>query len=815
MPQSDFLAAVAWRDLQPVLDEEVGRLPQKLRVPFVLCYLEGRTYDQAADQLGCLPGTISRRLAQARELLRSRLTRRGLALPTGVLAAALAEQSAAALSVPLATSTVRAALRGAAGTIPANVAALMDGGLRAMTLTKAKTLGAVLLTVGLACAGLGVLAHRALATRPDEAAGQQSKRPAAASEPKKDNDGGLRTIRGRVLDPNGNPVADARVLALTLEEDWVKKTWQYGGEGSLRLEAKDRARGDGDGRFRVRLPRPTDEEPRFPGVIVVRAPGFGLGLYAARKEAEKGEVTIRLPREQVLRGRLVDLQGAPAAGVTLYVAGVEEAHGNGDGVEVLPPNKPLPEWFAPLRTDAQGRFEVRGFGGNQLVALEVRADRFRPEQVKLWKTDADRRREVVHALEPARSLRGRVRYGDTGKPVAGAEVVALGQRVRTDKEGRFRLNTFRDPEHAYGSDLVTVLPPAGEPYVGRNRYPTKDRNAARGQELDFELPRGVLVHGKVVEEGTAKPVRGGAVCYLCPKAPVSDPSKGGLAIGLANRVPVAADGTFSVVVLPGPGTLLVNAASPDYVLREVSQNKLCGAGQDGAPLYLHGILPTDFKAGSGPQEVTVRLRHGVPVRGNLVGPDGQPVKRAQMLTRLTMNHYDLGFADKHSTQVDGPTFVLNACDPDEAYPVVFLDEKNRWGARVEVSGKQAGKPLTVRLERCGSAVLRFVNEDGESVEGHRPQVEIVLRPGRSRFDPKAIAQGKLGADAVHLMNTYSNSFPWDEYRTDARGRITLSALVPGVTHRVRDPRAPDAILREFTVRPGERLYVKDLVLKSK
>src|SRR5262245_48786399 len=68
-----------WRDLRPVLDEEVGRLPRKYREPFVLCYVEGLTNEQAARVLGCPPGTVFSRLAWARERLRRALRRRGLA----------------------------------------------------------------------------------------------------------------------------------------------------------------------------------------------------------------------------------------------------------------------------------------------------------------------------------------------------------------------------------------------------------------------------------------------------------------------------------------------------------------------------------------------------------------------------------------------------------------------------------------------------------------------------------------------------------------------------------------------------------------
>jgi RNA polymerase sigma factor (sigma-70 family) len=68
------------RDLSPILHEEVERLPAKYRAPIVLCYLEGMTQDQAAGVLGWPAGTVRGRLARARDLLRSRLTRRGLAV---------------------------------------------------------------------------------------------------------------------------------------------------------------------------------------------------------------------------------------------------------------------------------------------------------------------------------------------------------------------------------------------------------------------------------------------------------------------------------------------------------------------------------------------------------------------------------------------------------------------------------------------------------------------------------------------------------------------------------------------------------------
>src|SRR5262245_41325053 len=66
---------LTWSDMQPILDREVNRLPEKYRRPIILCYLEGRTNDEAAEQLGWTRGMIASRMSQARKVLRRRLAR--------------------------------------------------------------------------------------------------------------------------------------------------------------------------------------------------------------------------------------------------------------------------------------------------------------------------------------------------------------------------------------------------------------------------------------------------------------------------------------------------------------------------------------------------------------------------------------------------------------------------------------------------------------------------------------------------------------------------------------------------------------------
>src|SRR5690242_8711204 len=124
-------------DLRRVIDEEVNRLPDKYREPVVLCYFEGKTYQEAARLLGCPAGTASVRLARARELLRTRLGRRGVALSAVALAAWLAEGAApAGEACLLAEATANAALRFAADPAAAGVSthviALTEGMVKAM-----------------------------------------------------------------------------------------------------------------------------------------------------------------------------------------------------------------------------------------------------------------------------------------------------------------------------------------------------------------------------------------------------------------------------------------------------------------------------------------------------------------------------------------------------------------------------------------------------------------------------------------------------------------------------------------------------------
>jgi RNA polymerase sigma factor (sigma-70 family) len=165
---------VTWGELRSAVDRELSLLPDRWRLPLILCYLEGRTQDEAASQLSWSKSTLRRRLEEARHALGSRLKGRGIVWPAALSAVLVADCMGSAAPAPgLVACTVEVAAGVAAGqpvTTAASptAAALTEGAMKPMLTGKLKIAILFLAAVGLAAAGAGLIAHQLVAAMQQE-----------------------------------------------------------------------------------------------------------------------------------------------------------------------------------------------------------------------------------------------------------------------------------------------------------------------------------------------------------------------------------------------------------------------------------------------------------------------------------------------------------------------------------------------------------------------------------------------------------------------------------------------------------------------
>jgi beta-lactamase regulating signal transducer with metallopeptidase domain len=625
-------------------------------------------------------------------------------------------------------------------------------------------------------------------------------------------------IEGAVVGADGKPIEGADVVLLRFRPSI--RDARMAPPVPARLLG--RARSDAQGKFRI---EPQAEEPQVEDLfkLVATAPN---ACFAARDLGDLNDPIvepIRLTPGLPMTVRLVDLEGAPIAGADIHLnSAYPMASGDGLGFQWLT-EEAFPTIAEMRTTDAGGRFKIQGVGPDLSLHLEARAAGFGTQTLRLVAKAGVN--DATLTMGRAHTVEGRVTLGKGGPPAVGAKVKSrsmsseqgIGQTlghadVTTDADGRYRI------EAAPGGSIRLEVRSAGD---GADGYLIRGGLVVPGDSvssrLDFVLPRGVLVTGRVTDAATGRPIAGAAVWHQAHernnpyfiKEGASNHFNGDEQKGIT-----AADGTYRLGVMPGPGYLLVKGPTADFLHEEISnvdlQGELIWPNARNYPDAFKKIAP---KPEDSPLDVAFTLRRGATVKGRLVGADGRPVREAVLFSRLYLTKRNLTV--NHGQDLlptRGGRFELGCCDPASTALVFFLDAKGQQGAVLDISGKQAGQDLEVKFQPCGSASVRLVGDKGKPVRaGLRPaHLEIVLTPGPSFAEIFGSETSPLISDTIQVGNLDRERYY--QVKTDAEGRMTFPTLIPGATYRIFVHNQPAKTQIEFTVRPGETKDLGDLVI---
>jgi RNA polymerase sigma factor (sigma-70 family) len=814
---ADAMDDITWRELRRVLDDELRKLPEKYRTPLILCYLEGKTRDEAARQLDWTKAVFRRRLERGRDLLGRRLTRRGITLST-VLSASLLTDVAAQAALPplLAASTVRAGLAAALGQatealVSAQVAALVESGTCSLLAKKASV--AVVLLMSLALGVGGLLAHRAvhsrtLAEAPAAPKAAPPPQPLPARSASKDQ---AIEITGRVFGSDGKVLQGAHVYLWTKA---IKK------KDDLTIKATTGA----DGRFHFAVSK---ADLAAGAKVLATAKGQGPDWIELARTEQPGEVTLRLVEDDVsIVGRILDLEGQPIAGVSVTVGWMEK----GDIKPLLKPGKggstrsmisigsAALDGPVSVQTGKDGRFRLSGFGHDRIAILMVRGagveDADLPVLTHAGPVSGTHDNRTVsaaaftHIAAPTKPIIGTVRDKRTGKPLVGIRVLCPWKtfdwcRTTTDEKGRYRVVGLGKLEKY---DVAA----GGAPYFCTTKFGNADTPGLDPITVDFALERGVAVTGRVTDKATGLPVRGEVIYYpLADNANLKDFTDfAPRGIGPTEwQGKIAADGTFTVVCVPGPGLLWVRADDDNYVRARREGYKIISGYILGPAHAVVRIDPSEQDAKS--RTCAIALKPGRSLGGTLVGPDGQPVAGTRAAGLRSIPRF---FFPPEKLEAAG--FTVGGLSPEQPRPLLFVHPEKKL-AKVHTIRSEEKEPLTVRLEAMGALSGRIVDAKGVPRAGLKLAAEYQFLEERER----CIREGKEPKDLPWelLLNDYS---VWRKIinrvtTADRDGKFRLEGLVPGIEYyfEVSDGQTMVFNREHLSVQSGKVNDLGDLKLK--
>jgi RNA polymerase sigma factor (sigma-70 family) len=745
---------LSWSEVRTLLDEEIARLPEKYRTAFVLCCLENLSQVEAARRLGRNERTLSSQLAAARKRLGQQLTRRGVAL-TAVLAAASLTAPASSLPVGLVTKTMKVILAASAGQglasiISASVAELVQDTSAAMIASKAKTATIVLLAVSM-LAGVSAWAYRgvainalapaALSAEPPPAKAEDKPRPSAVkSETTKSVE-----IEGRVLDPDDKPKTGAQLLLLE------------GGKVRRLGATAD------DGRFTIAIPKEAKG-----GHLIAHAEGYGIDFVDLPRGQPGKPLELRLVKDRVIRGRVVNTEGKPIAGVRVTVSNLGVYADNKMDSFLIAWKKRhfMSGWPGGVKhiwsgtgtlfaatTDAEGRFVLAGLGDERLVTLHLKGagiadselmvvtrDGFDPKPYNQATNDNIPKgmeriavRWLLHGPNPSavveaeKLIRGIVKDADTGKGRPGVVVrltrreggalLNLSPEARTDAQGRYEIHGALKAQ----SYMLEAGEDVTEGYMNREVW-AADTAGYDPITVDIVVKKGVIVTGKLIDQATGKPIRGFAFVAVLQGNPFV---KDYPAFGNFHFRQTGADGTFRAVTLPGPVLLMggpndwatvvtykkpvPDPKYPQYFTKDPNFTAYYGPGGGMSPLQGNYCKVLEIKADAKivEQDIVLERASALPIR--IEDADGKRLTDVWVGGSSPQDWYP----PIHCKEAGCSAYQLEA---GKSRLLVFFHPGRKLAGTLTLKGDEK-EPVVAKLAPAASIKGRLLDAEGKPLAG--------------------------------------------------------------------------------------------------
>ena len=418
-------------------------------------------------------------------------------------------------------------------------------------------------------------------------------------------------------------------------------------------------------------------------------------------------------------------------------------------------------------------------------------------------------------IVPAQAIEVRVVRADDGKPMAGGVGQHPGRAVGPDSTRQIVGATGRRSgpraDRPLAGRLLSRLrlsPARASPTSPERAYLDWPKGAVQ-QSVEVKLKRGVVVHGKLTEEPSGAPVAGAGISYY--QRHRNNPTY----LDSLDQIDAVSrpDGTFTMVVPAGPGDVLVRGPSADYLHVSTSWDELGTGIHPSFPMYPDAVAHLDHPPDETAHDLAVKLRRGMTVQGRVIGPDGKPIAEAFAFGRSYAPYEEHKFP---FVPFNGPgpriavrdgRFEIPGCDPEKPSTFYFLDVNHQLGATVEISGKSAATgPVTVPLQRCGSARVRFKDPDGKPIVDH----------GRESLAGQPVLDHHTGPRPCGGRQEYRPDFRRRRIPGQPGSRSEQQPPHrPRRLHHVRQPdprRAYRFRDHEFTAEPGETIDLPDITV---